>query len=141
MVERTSKRTSVYWVVWSMLLATLLLAASGCKTLLLGKGYPDYGAQLTGLPVHGPVRVLRDANGIPHIYAQDRHDLLVAEGFVHAQDRLWQMETLRRIATGRLAEVPVRPGSTWTTSADSSVSRRFGAKGPRLWARRTPRCC
>jgi penicillin amidase len=48
---------------------------------------------------------MRDAAGIPHIYAQDKHDLLVAQGFVHAQDRLWQMETLRRVATGRLAEI------------------------------------
>jgi penicillin amidase len=77
----------------------------GCKSLILAKGYPEYGGTVAGLPVHAPVRILRDAHGIPHIYAQNRHDLMVAQGFVHAQDRLWQMETLRRVATGTLAEV------------------------------------
>jgi penicillin amidase len=90
---------------WLLCLAALVLLAGGCKSLFLAKGYPDYQAELAGLPVHGPVKVLRDDNGIPHIYAQDRHDLLVAQGYVHAQDRLWQMETLRRVATGRLAEI------------------------------------
>lgn len=76
----------------------------GCKSLILAKGYPNYRGEVTGLPVHAPVRIVRDSSGIPHIYAQDRHDLMVAQGFVHAQDRLWQMETLRRVATGTLAE-------------------------------------
>ncbi len=52
-----------------------------------------------------PVEVLRDKHGIPHVYAQTVADLLRAQGFVHAQDRLWQMEQNRRIARGALAEV------------------------------------
>lgn len=52
-----------------------------------------------------PVTIRRDRHGIPHIYAQNRADLLRAQGFVHAQDRLWQMEQSRRIAYGRLAEI------------------------------------
>ncbi|MEZ4616178.1 MAG: penicillin acylase family protein [Caldilineaceae bacterium] len=52
-----------------------------------------------------PVEILRDKHGIPHIYAQNRADLFRAQGFVHAQDRRWQMEQNRRIAQGRLAEV------------------------------------
>ncbi len=52
-----------------------------------------------------PVEILRDKHGIPHIYAQSRADLYRAQGFVHAQDRLWQMEQNRRIARGTLAEV------------------------------------
>ncbi len=51
------------------------------------------------------VEVLRDKHGIPHIYAQNRADLFRAQGYVHAQDRLWQMEQNRRIARGTLAEV------------------------------------
>ena len=50
-----------------------------------------------------PVEILRDKHGIPHIYAQSRADLFRAQGFVHAQDRLWQMEQNRRIARGTLA--------------------------------------
>ena len=52
-----------------------------------------------------PVEVLRDAWGVPHIYAQTTEDLFFAQGFVAAQDRLWQMEVWRRAATGTLAEV------------------------------------
>ncbi|MFX0126105.1 MAG: penicillin acylase family protein [Candidatus Hodarchaeota archaeon] len=51
------------------------------------------------------VEVIRDKFGIPHIYANNTHDLYFAQGFVHAQDRLWQMELNRRTATGRLSEI------------------------------------
>ena len=57
------------------------------------------------MPLHQPVTVLRDSWGIPHIYAADQHDLMVALGFVHAPDRLWQMERARRTAEGRLSEI------------------------------------
>jgi len=52
-----------------------------------------------------PVEVIRDRWGVPHIYAESTHDLMVAQGFVHAQDRLWQMDFQRRLVAGRLAEV------------------------------------
>ncbi len=59
--------------------------------------------RLPGL--HRPVEILRDRWGVPHIYAADRHDLFFAQGFVHAQDRLWQMDFQRRMVAGRLSEV------------------------------------
>jgi penicillin amidase len=59
--------------------------------------------RLSGLTA--PVEILRDKHGVPHIYAQTLADLIRAQGFVHAQDRLWQMEQNRRIARGTLAEV------------------------------------
>jgi len=66
-------------------------------------------AQIDGdLPVKGlqqSVEVLRDAGGIAHIYAQNTEDLFFAQGFVTAQDRLWQMEMWRRWQEGRLAEI------------------------------------
>jgi penicillin amidase len=52
-----------------------------------------------------PVRVVRDRHGVPHIYAQNRDDLFFAQGFVQAQDRLFQMDLWRRSVQGRLAEV------------------------------------
>lgn len=52
-----------------------------------------------------PVRVLRDRWGVAHIYAQNEHDLFFAQGFVAAQDRLFQMELWKRSGQGRLAEV------------------------------------
>src|SRR5580693_2583222 len=60
------------------------------------------------LNVHGlqhPVRVQRDHWGVAHIYAQNEHDLFFAQGFVVAQDRLFQMELWKRSGQGRLAEI------------------------------------
>ena len=52
-----------------------------------------------------PVEIVRDRWGIPHISARDPLDAFFGQGFCHAQDRLWQMELARRVASGRLAEV------------------------------------
>jgi penicillin amidase len=52
-----------------------------------------------------PVEVVRDKHGVPHVYAQSEPDLWRAQGWLHAQDRMWQMEQARRIAGGRLAEL------------------------------------
>ncbi len=52
-----------------------------------------------------PVEVLRDEWGVPHIFAESQEDLFFAQGFVAAQDRLWQMEIWRRTGEGKLSEV------------------------------------
>lgn len=66
-------------------------------------------AQTTGrISVPGlrqPVTVLRDPWGIPHIYAETQDDLFFAQGFVVAQDRLWQLDLWRRIGEGKVAEI------------------------------------
>ena len=59
--------------------------------------------RLTGLD--GDVTVLRDDWGVPHIFATTNHDLFLALGYVHAQDRMWQMDIQYRFAAGRLSEV------------------------------------
>src|SRR3984893_616038 len=60
-------------------------------------------AEIAGLSA--PVRVIRDRWGVPHIYAQSQDDMFFAQGFVQAQDRLFQMDLWRRSVHGRLAEV------------------------------------
>ena len=52
-----------------------------------------------------PVTVRRDVHGVPHITAANMDDLVVAQGYVTAQDRLWQLDMLRRFASGNLAEI------------------------------------
>src|SRR5438445_139619 len=52
-----------------------------------------------------PARVVRENNGIAHIMAQNEHDLYLLQGYVHAQDRLFQMDVSRREASGTLAEL------------------------------------
>jgi penicillin G amidase len=66
---------------------------------------PQVDGRLTLPDLRERVTLRRDQWGVPHISAANRHDLLLAQGFVHAQDRLWQMELNRRMATGRLAEL------------------------------------
>ena len=63
----------------------------------------DGDLKVTGL--HASVQVVRDTWGVPHITAQSTDDLFFAQGYVMAQDRLWQMEIWRRSAEGRLAEI------------------------------------
>ncbi|MEX2449607.1 MAG: penicillin acylase family protein [Rhodospirillales bacterium] len=62
---------------------------------------------LTGLKA--PVEIVRDRDGVPHIKAAHDEDAYFALGFMHARDRFWQMETTRRLAAGRLAEIAGKP--------------------------------
>jgi penicillin G amidase len=63
----------------------------------------DRELQLSGL--HEPVTVVYDKRGVPHIFAQNSHDLFMAQGYITARDRLWQMEIHARASAGRLAEI------------------------------------
>src|ERR1700683_703671 len=73
------------------------------QTTLSGLAPESGVVKLDGLSA--PVKVIRDAAGVPHIYAQSRLDLARALGYSQAQDRLFQLEMRRRLAEGRLAEV------------------------------------
>ena len=93
-------------------LARLALALAAI-TLLVGAGVvwlaraslPQFAGEV-GLPgLHAPVTVVRDARAIPHVAAQSEADAYLALGFLHGQDRLWQMEFDRLAGQGRLAEV------------------------------------
>lgn len=64
----------------------------------------DYEQTCNLAGLQAPVEILRDQWAIPHIYASNEADMYMAQGWVHAQDRLWQMDMYRRIARGRLAE-------------------------------------
>lgn len=66
---------------------------------------PQVSGTLVVEGLSAPVRVARDRSGVPHIYAAAAGDLFVAQGFVQAQDRLFQMDLWRRSVQGRLAEV------------------------------------
>jgi len=66
---------------------------------------PQTAGEMKLAGVSGQVEIFRDANGVPHIFAGNANDAYFALGYVHAQDRLWQMEFTRRLGAGRLAEV------------------------------------
>jgi penicillin amidase len=65
---------------------------------------PDFTGTVTLAGLDGPVEIFRDALGVPHVRASSLHDAFFAQGYVHAQDRLWQMDYDRRRAAGRWAE-------------------------------------
>ncbi|MFY0603750.1 MAG: penicillin acylase family protein [Flavobacteriaceae bacterium] len=67
--------------------------------------YPTYNGELALSTISDDVTVYYDDYGVPHINAQNQTDAYTALGYVHAQDRLWQMELIRRIAPGRLSEL------------------------------------
>ncbi|MFO7922321.1 MAG: penicillin acylase family protein [Bacteroidales bacterium] len=69
------------------------------------KALPDYEADVSIERLKEEVTVLRDSYAVPTIYASCEDDLYRAVGFVMAQDRLWQMDLLRRATTGRLSEI------------------------------------
>lgn len=91
-------------LVFGLLFGAVLVAAAGV-VVYLRSGVPDYdrGAVVDGLAAE--VEVWRDSLAVPHIWAESEADLYFAQGYVHAQDRLWQMEMLRRVAEGRLSEI------------------------------------
>lgn len=88
----------------AVLLLPIVLLFGSCSTIFQSS-VPLRSGILSVPGLHSPVEVVRDSFGIPHITANDDHDLYFAQGFVHAQDRLFQMELERRVARGELAEL------------------------------------
>src|SRR5271166_751875 len=91
------------WIVFIVLL--ILAAVIGYAYHAASSALPqlDGSVRLTGLS--GPVTVTRDAHGLPTIDAASVEDAFFAQGFVTAQDRLWQMDVMRRYASGELSEI------------------------------------
>ncbi len=90
----------------SIALGAVMLAVASCSCFTL----PSYDGAETVSGLDAPVEIVRDAHAIPHIYAQSPRDGAFAMGYVHAQDRLWQLEMQRRIGAARLSEVVGEPG-------------------------------
>ena len=86
-------------------LVVLLLVAGGAAYLYLRSSLPQISGRLSVAGLKAPVRIERDADGVPTIIADSEEDAAFGLGFVHAQDRLFQMELTRRYAAGRLAEI------------------------------------
>jgi penicillin amidase len=94
---------------WAALLAATLVLA-----LILGlvagvtvvrRSWPETSGELEIPGLEGEVEVLRDEHGIPQIYADSLHDLALAQGFVHAQERFFEMDVRRHATAGRLSEL------------------------------------
>jgi len=94
----------------------VLLAASAIVLIVAVTGFfwlrtslPKIDGEVTVKALGQSVEIIRDPNGIPHIFAANDRDAAFALGYVHAQDRLLQMELMRRFGAGRLAEIVGKP--------------------------------
>jgi len=94
-----------------MMLALLAAAgAAGSFIWYRQASQPDTAGTLKLPGLRDKVLIVRDGNAVPHIRAADKLDAFYALGFVHAQDRLWQMQMNKRVVAGRLAEI-LGPGA------------------------------
>ncbi|WP_103960591.1 penicillin acylase family protein [Nonomuraea solani] len=90
--------------VLTVLLA-LALVLAGVLVYTVRKSFPQLEGSLRLPGLTGSVEIYRDKSGIPHIYADTSADLFMAQGFVHAQDRFYEMDFRRRLTSGRLSEL------------------------------------
>ncbi|HZR27049.1 MAG TPA: penicillin acylase family protein [Vicinamibacterales bacterium] len=86
-------------------IVVLVLIALAAVYVLVRRSLPEYNATEQVAGITADVDIVRDRSAIPHIFAKTKKDALFGLGYVHAQDRLWQMEFQRRIGFGRLSEI------------------------------------
>jgi penicillin amidase len=91
-----------YVIICLILLTTALFSIA---YYLNNRPVPNYNKNIEIAGLNGKVEVYRDSFAIPHIFADNEEDLYRAVGYLTAQDRLWQMDLLRRVTTGRLSEI------------------------------------
>lgn len=96
--------------VAGIVLASLILLAVIAGAWFIINPWPKTSGNLSVKGLQSQVTVNRDEWGVPQIYADNSHDLFLAQGYVHAQDRLFQMEINKRLGTGTLSEVVGYPG-------------------------------
>jgi penicillin amidase len=101
MYRKRSRAPLVIFII--VVLLIVVLGALGYWTAR--RTFPQTEGTLRLEGLQAAVHVFRDSMGVPHIYAGNLHDLFMAQGYVHAQDRFWQMEFWRRVGSGRLAEI------------------------------------
>ena len=103
-MRKTLKRIGLVALVLIGLIIFIPLAFLGVTLIRAGGGLPAWDASIE---IPGPasgIEILRDENGVPHVFASSERDAYFGQGFAHAQDRLWQMLATRQTLTGRLSE-------------------------------------
>ena len=92
-------------IALGVVVLVVVLVVGGGGYLFIRRSFPTTNGTIRVPGLQSEVRVYRDQWGVPNIYADNLHDLFFAQGYVHAQDRLWQMEFNRRVGSGTLSEV------------------------------------
>ena len=96
---------SKVWMTFGILVLLVTTVVISGGFFLIRRNFPAINGTIQVAGLQAPVEIYRDSWGVPHIYASNSHDLFFAQGYVHAQDRFWQMEFWRRVGSGRLSEI------------------------------------
>ncbi|MFD0593719.1 penicillin acylase family protein [Catellatospora coxensis] len=96
-------RKTAFWLLGVVTVLAVLVA--GLAVWSVRRALPTLDGELTLTGLAAPVTVRRDSHGIPQIYAKTSDDLYRAQGFVHAQDRFWEMDFRRHVTAGRVSEL------------------------------------
>jgi penicillin amidase len=99
------KRLWKILAIVAVLFLVLAIAAAGFGVYAVRQSFPARTGSLAAPGLNDRVDVYFDAAGVPHIYATTTHDLFFAQGYVHAQDRFYQMDFWRHQTAGRLSEL------------------------------------
>ncbi len=127
----------VAWATLALLALAIVVPAAGVLWLraVAKAALPVLDGEVRLAGLSAPVTVRRDAHGVPHIDAATQQDLFIAQGYVTAQDRLWQMDTYRRNANGELAEIM---GSKLLKHDVAQRVLQFRRTAERLYAQMAP---
>src|SRR5579862_1747694 len=105
-VAVSRKQPALRILLWLAIVLLLLIAAGiGYAYLTARSALPQLDGEIAMKGLSGPVKVTRDGHGVPAIEAANLEDLFFAQGFITAQDRLWQMDVMRRFGAGELSEI------------------------------------
>jgi penicillin amidase len=114
-------------------LVVLLVLVGVAGYFWLRTSLPQTSGTIVVQGIEKPVEIVRDANAVPHIFAESDNDAYFALGYVHAQDRFWRMEVQRRLGAGRLSEVVGRSALRFDKFARTlGLYRRAKAALPHL---------
>jgi len=102
-------------------LLSILFVSVFTGLVWLRQSVPDYDARLVASGLEAPVTVVRDTKAVPHIFAETPTDAYFALGYLHAQDRLWQMDIMRRMGAGRMSELFGTILGDWPLTLDRAM--------------------
>jgi penicillin amidase len=94
------------WLLFAAIVVVLaLVGLAGVSVATVRRSFPQTDGEISLPGLTSPVEVLRDNRGVAHLYADNAEDLFEAQGYVHAQDRFFEMDVRRHITAGRLSEL------------------------------------
>ena len=120
----------------ALVIVGLAVIVGSAWILFTRRAFPKTDGTIEVAGLLQPVEILRDEYGVVHIYGHTPEDLYFAEGFVHAQDRFWQMEYQRRLASARMSEIFGEP-----TVVIDRFLRHFGFQPETHHPRHRLHCC